>query len=158
MKKISHSVYDEEKGILVGRIAAGEDLLTGIKKELKKHGITSGTLTCLGSLSKVAIAQFEYVENELAYSKPVIWDGPVEILAGNGIIGVTEEGELDIHYHGVIMDHKKSLSGGHFLEGNNIVAITVEFTVMTSTIIQPQKQFDETLGFSYFQFHNRGEM
>ncbi|WP_077213424.1 PPC domain-containing DNA-binding protein [Bacillus dakarensis] len=155
MNDRTHSVFDKEKGILMGRVGAGEDLLTGIKNELQKHGITAGSVTCIGSLSQLSFVQFEYENKTLSYSKPIEWDTPVELLSGNGVIGVREDGELDIHFHGVFMDHKKSISGGHFLEGGNIVAITVEFTVLATSAIQTKKEFNHSLGFSFFNFYER---
>ncbi|MDZ5471354.1 PPC domain-containing DNA-binding protein [Bacillus sp. 31A1R] len=153
MSRTSQSVFDKEKGILMGYLGPGEDLIKGLKKELKKNNITAGTVSCIGSLAKLSIVQLDYEDNKMAYSKPIIWDAPVELLSGNGIVGVDSQGELDIHFHGVFVDHKKNISGGHFLEGDNIVAITLEFTVIATDAIQPRRELYKPLGFPLFNFY-----
>ncbi|MBM7703567.1 PPC domain-containing DNA-binding protein [Metabacillus iocasae] len=152
-QRSSQSVFDSKRGIVMGFLGPGEDLITGLKKELKKHGITSGSISCIGSLSNLSIVQLDYDDNQMSYSKPIRWDSPVELLSGNGIVGKDEQGELDIHFHGVFVDHKKNISGGHFLQGGNIVAITLEFTVLTSDMIQPKREVDASLGFPLFNFY-----
>lgn len=152
----SQSVYDKNKGIIMGYLAPGEDLITGLKKECQKHGVTSGSVNCIGSLSHVSILQLNYDDGSMSYSKPIHWDKPVELLSGNGIIGKDgDTGELDIHFHGVFVDHRKALNGGHFLEKTNIVAITIEFVIQVTDEIQPIRQFNQSTGFKLFNFDEK---
>lgn len=153
MKRSSHSVFDESKGIIMGFLGPGEDLLQGIKKACEKHSVSSGMVSCIGSLSKVTVVQPEFENNKMSYSKPVQWDTLVELLSGNGIIGKDESGNLDIHFHGVFIDHRKTLSGGHFLEGGSTVAITVEFTIIVSEVIQAVREIYQPQGFALFNFY-----
>lgn len=142
----------------MGYLGIGVDLITGLKNECKKHNITSGIISCIGSLSNISFVQLDYENNVMAYSKPINWDKPVELLSGNGLIGKNEQGELDIHFHGVFVDHKKNISGGHFLEGNNLVAITLEFTILVSDGIQPVRELYKPLGFPLFNFYKESEV
>lgn len=142
----------------MGFLGPGEDLLTGLKIECKKHNISSGIISCIGSLSNISFVQPKYENNKLTYSDTIYWDNPVELLSGNGILGKDEKGELDIHFHGVFVDHKKNISGGHFLEGNNLVAFTLEFSVLVSEAIQPVRELYKPLGIPLFNFYHESEV
>ncbi|MDI2589742.1 DNA-binding protein [Psychrobacillus sp. NEAU-3TGS] len=156
--RVSQSVFDEKRGIIMGFLAPGEDLIEGFKKICQKHDITSGTISCIGSLSRVSIIQINYENNKMFYSNPLTWETPVELLSGNGIIGKDEQGELDIHFHGVFVDHRKSLTGGHFLNSGNPVAATVEFTILVSEGIQPKREVHKGLGYNLFSFYDSKEI
>ncbi|KAB2331052.1 PPC domain-containing DNA-binding protein [Bacillus mesophilum] len=157
VQRTSRSVFDQKRGIIMGYLAPGEDLLGGIKKACERHGVKSGSLSCIGSLSNIEIVQLDYNDGEMVYSKPIQWNTPVELLSGNGFIGVDEQGDLDIHFHGVFVDHRKNVSGGHFLEGKTIVAITLEFTIIVAEGIQPVRETYQPSGFSLFNFYDESE-
>jgi uncharacterized protein len=154
----SQSVYDKKRGIIIGSLAPGDDLINGIKKVCEAHKVTSGTMNCIGSLSNVSIIQLNYEEGHMFYSNPIHWDTPVELLSGHGVIGHDENGELDIHFHGVFVDTRKALNGGHFLEGTNTVAITIEYTIYVIDEAQPVREFDESTGFKLFNFYNKSDV
>lgn len=154
----AQSVFDEKRGIIMGCLTPGEDLLEGIKNVCQRYNVTSGTFSCIGSLSKVSIYQIDYENNKMSYSSPIIWETPVELLSGNGFIGKDENGELDIHFHGVFIDHRKTLSGGHFLDSGNPVAITVEFAIFVAEGIQPVRGLNRELGYRIFSFHGPKEL
>jgi predicted DNA-binding protein with PD1-like motif len=158
MARSSHSVYDKNRGVIMGCLGPGEDLLLGLKKIGEKHQVTSGTISCIGSLSTVSIVQLDYENNHMKYSKPIFWDTPVELLSGHGVLGMDEQGGLDIHFHGVFIDHRKTISGGHFLEGKNTVAITVEFTILVTEGIQPVRELYKPLGIPLFNFYDESEV
>lgn len=154
----SQSVYDKKRGTIIGCLAPGEDLIKGIKKVCQEHQVTAGTMNCIGSLSHVSIIQLNYEDDQMFYSHPIHWNTPVELLSGHGVIGHDEKGELDIHFHGVFIDHRKTINGGHFLEGTNTVAITIEYTIYVVDEAQPIREFDESTGFRLFNFHNKGDI
>ncbi len=156
-RRQTQSVYDSKRGIIMGCLGPGEDLIQGLKKVCEKHQVTAGSISCIGSLSTVSIVQLDYDNQHMAYSKPIFWDTPVELLSGNGLVGLDEQGQLDIHFHGVFIDHRKTISGGHFLEGKNIVAITLEFTIIVSEGIQPIRELYKPLGFPLFNFYDESE-
>lgn len=141
--------------MIMGYLAPGEDLIKGFKNVCRRHHITSGSISCIGSLSNVMIVQLNYEDNKMLYSNPIIWDTPVELLSGNGFIGLDDNNQLDIHFHGVFADHRKQISGGHFLEGGNPVAITIEFTILVSEAIQPVRELNKPLGFRLFNFYDQ---
>lgn len=157
MSRITQSVYDKKRGMIMGYLAPGEDLIQGFKNVCQRYNITSGSISCIGSLSKVTIVQLNYEDSKMLYSNPIIWDTPVELLSGNGLIGLDENEQLDIHFHGVFVDHRKTISGGHFLEGGNPVAITIEFTILVSEAIQPVRELYQPLGFRLFNFYDQKE-
>ena len=49
-----HSVFDPKKGLLFGCLQKGEDLLAGLAVQCQRHQITSGFITCMGSLEEVS--------------------------------------------------------------------------------------------------------
>ncbi|MCS0670179.1 PPC domain-containing DNA-binding protein [Cytobacillus firmus] len=154
----SQSVYDKKRGIIMGYLAPGEDLLNGLKKVCEEHQVTAGTINCIGSLSHVSIIQLNYEDDQMLYSNPIHWNTPVELLSGHGIIGQQEDGDLDIHFHGVFVDHRKSINGGHFLSGTNTVAITIEYTIFVTEEIQPLREFDISTGFPLFNFYRKSDV
>nr|WP_263327754.1 PPC domain-containing DNA-binding protein [Neobacillus sp. Marseille-Q6967] len=158
MNRSSQSVYDKKRGMIMGCLGQGEDLISGLKKACEKHQVTAGTISCIGSLTRVCMVQPEYENNRMSYSKPIVLDALVELLSGHGVLGKNEQGELDIHFHGVFVDHQKTISGGHFLEGNNIVAVTVEFTIFVTEGIQPIRELYKPLGLPIFNFYDESEV
>jgi len=154
--KSVQSTVDQEKGILMGRLTSEVDLLEGILSACKEHGITAGSVSCIGSLKNVTLVQLSIDDGKLNYTKPILWDYPVELLSGTGFIGRDFDGELDLHFHGTYVNHKGEISGGHFLKGKNPTAITVEFIVHFSNKMVLQRQNDQVWGLPVFQFRDGG--
>ncbi|AZU64150.1 PPC domain-containing DNA-binding protein [Neobacillus mesonae] len=150
----SHAIYNEEKGILIGSLAAGEDLLLGILKQCEKYNIQAGSFQCMGSLESVHYCMFGKDSNgELTYTSPIKKDKPVELLSGTGFIGVKEDNRPDIHFHGVMIDEHGKIHGGHFLEGGNTVAITIEFSVTVAPKAKAVRELIPGTKFSVFNFY-----
>lgn len=150
------STIDYEKGILMGRLTSEVDLLEGILSACMKHGISAGSVSCIGSLKKITLVQFSIDDGKLDYTKPIIWDYPVELLSGTGFIGRDFNGKVDLHFHGTYVNHKGEISGGHFLKGKNPTAITVEFIVHFSNKMILQREKDQVWGLPVFQFRDGG--
>lgn len=143
---MSHSVYDEQRGILIGTLAKGTDFLEGIVAECEKHRLSAGTVTGIGSLSKAVFAQPFIQNGKPAYSSPVEWNGLVEVLSATGFLSKMECGRLDLHMHALVVKEGGAISGGHFLKGENPVAVTIEFSVQAvrAGVI---RAYDEQEGF-----------
>lgn len=143
------------KRVIVGRIPRGEDLLTGIKEICSEYGIKNGYITnLLGSLDTgrfiYAIPE-EKAQIGFVYSGNTDVDGPLELLAGQGLIGTEDSGELSIHLHMLVSDKYMRVFGGHFVEGGNRVAATAEIVIHEIENAQYKRQFDEQTGFKLFK-------
>lgn len=150
------AAIDRDKGLIMGRLKKDQDLLNGILKVCSFYNIQTGSFYCIGSVAKLGYYQFEQrPDNTLYYSEPILKDEPGELLGGNGFIGLNENGEIDVHYHGMYVDKNGVVSGGHFIRGENPTAVTVEFSIHYSTHIQLQRKPDSTYNIPIFHFSER---
>lgn len=150
-----HTKESNIKRVIVGRIPRGEDLLTAIKEICNEYGIKNGYISSL--LGSLDTGRFIYaVPNEsgkigFVYSDNVDLEGPLELLAGQGLIGTEESGELSIHLHMLVSDKYMRVFGGHFVEGGNIVAATGEIVIHEIENAEYKRKFDEQTGFKLFK-------
>lgn len=150
-----HFKDSDIKRIVVGRIPKNTDLLTGIKEVCKSYDISHGYIASLiGSLKN---GRFVYAINDekakmgIRYSDPVLLDGPLEILAGQGIIGLEDTDELSVHLHMLISDEKMRVFGGHFIDGGNDVLVTAEIIIHEIDEVENRRVYDEDTGFLLFK-------
>lgn len=150
-----HTKESNVKRIVVGRIPRGVDLITGIKEICNEYDIKCGYIALLiGSLDTgryiYAIPE-KQAQIGFAYSEPVDLQGPLEMLSCQGLIGTEDNGELSIHLHMLVSDKYMRVSGGHFVEGGNIVAATGEIVIHEVESLELHRQFDEQTGFNIFK-------
>ena len=150
-----HTKEAKIKRVIVGRIPRGEDLLTGIREICNEYGVKNGYITSL--LGSLNTGRFIYAIPDEAgqigfvYSNPVDVEGPIELLAGQGLIGTEDSGELSIHLHMLVSDKYMRVFGGHFVEGGNIIAATAEIVIHEIEGAEYQRKFDEQTGFKLFK-------
>lgn len=150
------SAIDRDKGIVMGRLIKDTDLLNGILDVCDYYNIKAGTFHCIGSVMSLGYYQFNQRKDKtLEYSEPIIKDEPGEIISGNGFIGLDEKNELDVHYHGVYLDSKGNISGGHFIRGENQVAVTLEFLIHFTDNIELTRKPDSIFNIPIFHFYNK---
>ncbi|CAM5204540.1 PPC domain-containing protein OS=Ureibacillus acetophenoni OX=614649 GN=SAMN05877842_102193 PE=4 SV=1 [Ureibacillus acetophenoni] len=149
--------YDKTTERIVGRLKKDTDLFTGIKEVCKYFGVSAGQFQCLGSLKCATFLQVAKGDKEglIKYSPKVQTTSEVEIISGVGFIGVNEQGELDVHFHGTVVDCDKKLDGGHFIEGENITAITVEFIILPLKDVVLTRKNDEIFNVPVFTFNQK---
>jgi len=151
------SVLDEEHNRIIGRLTKGVDLFNGIIEVCKKHGITSGSFQCIGSLSNVGYVQVRKDGPEkLKYSDSIYVKNPAEIIGGIGFIGLSEEDALDIHYHGLFVDSEGAISGGHFLKGEKPTAGKVEYMIHGVDNVEMRRGKEPIWNLPVFHFSERG--
>ncbi|WP_240793336.1 PCC domain-containing protein [Psychrobacillus vulpis] len=147
------AVLDKESSRIVGRFMKDVDLFGGIKEVCKRFDLEAAQFQCIGSLSHATYVQLEKTsEGVLQYSKKIISDSPVELLSGTGFVGLGSDGELDVHFHGMFVDCHQQISGGHFLDGENPVAITIEFILFPLKDIELKRGNDLYSNLPVFQF------
>jgi threonine dehydrogenase-like Zn-dependent dehydrogenase len=80
-------------GCFAGRLLPGTDLVKGIEKVCCHHGVMyRNILSIIGSLTKAKIAHAVVDQTGkigIRYSEPVRVEGPLELLACQGVIGRT---------------------------------------------------------------------
>lgn len=155
MKKIQAVALDKNK-VVIGRILPGVDLIEGIQEMCKKNNVEYGVIvTCIGSLSSGCIVYAVPDEDNnlgIRYSEPTYFDGPLELLCCQGIVGKDEDNRFQIHLHGLMGDKNLRIIGGHFLPRENKVLATVEVMIQGVEESEFIRKYDEETGFPLFSF------
>lgn len=150
------AIEDNATKRIIGRLKKGTDLFNGIIEVCKEYNVQAGSFQCIGSLAGVGFMQFEQKEDgTLLYAEPTILNEPAELLAGTGFIGLDEHNELELHYHGMFLDQRGNLSGGHFIQEKNPIAITMEFIIYPIYDAIMKKQPDPDFAIPIFRFGHR---
>ncbi|MCP4688376.1 MAG: DNA-binding protein [Desulfobacterales bacterium] len=160
MNRIRTSASAFENGrTIVGRLLPGTDLIRGVEQICREHDLSRGSVVAgIGSLER---AQFTYaIPDEasrigIAFHDPARVEGPLELLACQGMIGEMAEGGLNIHLHGLMSAPDMRVYGGHFLEDGNPVLVTAEIMIHEIKDVRVIKDMDEETGFPIFTFHSR---
>lgn len=158
MEKIRlQSVVSETGRRVAGRLLPGTDLIRGIEEMRARAGVDCGhILSVIGSLSRATIV---YAVSDPAgkigvrYSDPTGIDGPLELLACQGVIGRSADGGTGIHLHGLMSGPDMTVYGGHFIEDGNPVLATAEILIQESRDVRMVREPDEETGFPLFKFY-----
>lgn len=157
LAKRIQAVLDSEKGRIIGRLQKDDDLLDGMKDVCRKFNVEAAQFQCMGPLMYATYVQpNQSSEGELYYSSKIKTEKPIELLSGTGFIGIDQFGELDVHFHGVFVDCNHQIGGGHFIEGENPVAITIEFILFPMRNVKMQRKNDEIHNVPVFHFFEKG--
>jgi predicted DNA-binding protein with PD1-like motif len=132
--------------LIVSRILPGSDLVSGLMKICRTADIKTGfVVVCIGSLRR---AEYHWsipsdeTKRGSERSGPIILEGPIEFLSGQGIIARTEDDEFVTHLHGTLCDKNGRVFGGHFFVGGNYVHSTMDVMVMEANDIACGTQYD----------------
>ena len=115
--------------VVVLRLPPGKDLIEGLAEACQAHGLKSGFISsCIGSLRKASFFTVVPLANKTGggYSDPIAKEGPLELVAAQGTIGIDVEGNLLIHLHGALADSQGNLHGGHLIKGKCPILVTGE--------------------------------
>ncbi len=138
---------------VVARLLPGTDVLPGIEECCRKHGIKQGVVSCSVGAFKQATFVIPVPKEDakigIIYGEPVVLPGPIEFLGGQGIICQSEEGKYLIHFHGSASDKDLRVWGGHFTNGNIILA-TLDLVIQEIGGVNMMRRFDEETGFVQF--------
>lgn len=147
-----------ESRIITERLIPGTELISGIKKICLDNALECGAIVCgIGSLKRaelICVKPNNGTQAGIKYSNPVMFNGPIELLSCQGMIGHTPGGEISLHIHGIICDSNMKLYGGHFVDGC-ITLVTVEITIIEITNTDLLRELDEETGFSIFKFYSK---
>ena len=135
--------------VVAYRLLPGTDFMTGIRDLCDEHGIRHGALlSATGSLQKATFmvaAPNEKAKLGSAYSEPSVKTGPIEVLTVQGMI-LEDEGKVDFHIHGSFSDKDLNVFGGHLVEGENPVLVTMEGVVAELSGPKLGRRSDEQVG------------
>lgn len=147
------AVLDKKSNRVVGRLMKDVDLFDGIKEVCRRFDIQAAQFQCIGSLTHATYVQLEKTsDGGLQYSPKIVSDTEVELLNGTGFVGYDLNGEIDVHFHGMFVDCNKQICGGHFLDGENPVAITIEFILLPIEDVELKRGPDQLTNIPVFQF------
>lgn len=154
------AVYDRSTERIIGRLKKGTDLFGGIKEICRQFGVTAGQFHCMGSLTYATFYQVEKgkAEGTIVYTPKQTTSTEVELISGLGFIGVdAETNELELHIHGSFVDCYQKINGGHFIEGENKTAITIEFMIYPIKNAVVKRQLDQQFNVPFFHFEEQEE-
>lgn len=148
------SVAGEIGRIIAGRLLPGTDMINGLEETCRRHNVKYAFISSIiGALKKVTFAiPTPSNENKVGavYSDPIVLEGVIEFLGGQGVICQSPDGQYLTHFHGSVSDMEGRVWGGHFLNGGNICVSTVDFVLCEVKDIRFMRRFDEETGFIQF--------
>ncbi|HWR31536.1 MAG TPA: PPC domain-containing DNA-binding protein [Negativicutes bacterium] len=139
---------------IAARLMPGTDLVTEIEAVCRAHRLKYGYFaSVIGSLQKaqyvISIPKVD-ASHEMKTCVPIIEEGPVELVCGQGVICQSEKGELMIHLHahGITADQKNF--AGHFSAGGNPVLATIELIIVEIDGAKLMRRYDPIAGLVMF--------
>jgi predicted DNA-binding protein with PD1-like motif len=127
------------KGLHMGRLPKGSDLLLGLTDLVKERGITVGFLYAIGALESARFAY--YLQDSKGY-ETICVDKALEILCLIGNIS-QKEGEPFVHAHITLSDEEK-VWGGHLVEGCKVFALEYQILELEGPTLN--RVFDSETG------------
>lgn len=130
---------------IVARLRRNTDLVSGLIEICKSNGIKTGIVEmAIGSLRKARFCWAIPANNKRGArrSDPVEVDGPIEFIAGQGIICVAGEKPV-VHFHGVLTDKEGKSWSGHFFEGGNPIHVTMDVVIREVKGVGMKTVYDE---------------
>ncbi len=114
--------YQLEK-LHMGRLVAGDDLLTALTGATEKLKISSGYIWALGTVKRGVLGFFDQDEKEYV---ELTFDEPLEIVTCHGSISRKGDDTV-LHLHMTVGDELGQAYGGHVMPGNEV--LVTEFCI-----------------------------
>lgn len=151
MSEIRYDAFEGQIGRLIpARLKPGADLIEGIEKICKDFGVKNAFVCCsIGSLQKAA---FQYLipkpqlKLKTGYGEPLEVPGPIELVAGMGIVCHNEKGEMATHLHAFFSDYRPGPDhgyGGHMVKGKNPILATMDLLILEVKGVDITRKYDE---------------
>ena len=132
--------------VVVLRLPPGKDLIEGLTEACQAHGLKSGFISsCIGSLRRASFFTVVPLANKTGggYGDPIAKEGPLELVAAQGTIGLDAEGDLLIHLHGALSDSQGNVYGGHLIKGKCPILVTGEAMIAFLEGVRAVQQYDQ---------------
>jgi uncharacterized protein len=126
------------------RFEPGTDPLQGIAELVEELGIDSGSIVqCMGSLDRAAYMYAEPTADESwRFVEPVTLEGPMELVSAQGTWGrEAGTGKVFVHLHGLIVDGRGQVKGGHFVPGSRVM-VTCEVGLLAGPGVVVRRKYD----------------
>jgi predicted DNA-binding protein with PD1-like motif len=130
----------EGKGVILGRLDKGQDILQGLTEFCIREGVTAGSIQGLGAVQRGAVG---FCDQQSAAYRELRLDQEMEIASLVGNISV-KEGETFLHCHIILADRNGRCLGGHLMQGN--VAFACEFAIIVLEGPAPERIHDQATG------------
>ena len=144
-----HSAAGRPGRVISGRLLSGCDLLPGIIEIARSHTARAAWVNGFGSLARATFSpglDLSGADPDRVERCPnVTLPGPIEMWSGMGRLGIPEDGEPFIHFHGLVVTPQGRLYGGHFFPGDNIVYATFEVHIQEIIGVEFRLEMDEVL-------------
>jgi predicted DNA-binding protein with PD1-like motif len=151
MKVVKGKISD----ILVIRLKNGESMINGIKQACMENSVKNAVI--IGMTGSLEGACYCVPVKDLSKqcgisdSGPILLDGPLELLSGQGEIRHKDDGKLSVHLHGTFADEKGNVYGGHIEGEENKVLFTLNIVIGVIEGVDMGLEWEAALGFSNLQ-------
>lgn len=144
-----HSAAGRPGRLISGRLLPGCDLLRGILDMARSHEVRAAWVNAFGSLARAAFSpglRLSAENPDRVERRPSVnLEGPIEMWSGTGRLGIPDNGEPFIHFHGLVVSPEGQLYGGHFFPGDNTVYATFEVHIQEILGVAFRLEHDETV-------------
>jgi len=127
----------------IGRFAFKSDLLASLTEFCKNEGITLGTFSIIGALTRAKLGY--YRQDEKKYVECVNLEKKLEVTSCIGNISL-KDSEVFVHAHVTLADHEGNCYGGHLMPGAEIFA--AEYYIQELTGASLKRKHDPETGLS----------
>jgi len=144
-----HSAVGRPGRVISGRLLPGCDILQGILEMAGSQGVKSAWVNAFGSLARAGFSpgiRLSETDPDRVERRPnVNLPGPIEMWSGTGRLGVPDDGEPFIHFHGLVATPDGILYGGHFFPGENPVYATFEVHIQEILGVEFTYEMDDVV-------------
>ena len=143
--------------IISGRLMPGCDFMQGIIDLAREHKVKAAWVNGFGSLAKAAFSPLirfcESDPDRVERQPNVELPGPLEMWCGMGRLGLPDNGEPFLHFHGMVSTLDGQVLGGHFFPGGNTVYATFEVHIQEVTDTEFSYDVDQIVGIPLIEPH-----
>jgi predicted DNA-binding protein with PD1-like motif len=125
----------------VGRLVHGEGLLEQLVAFAQTNKIKLGVFQLIGAVQNAELGYYD--QKKKKYTNTISLKKHLEITACLGSISL-KDGNVAVHAHVTLSDHKASAFGGHLLPGTKVFAAELFVQELTGATLV--RGFDETTG------------
>ncbi|MCL4871183.1 MAG: DNA-binding protein [Anaerolineae bacterium] len=132
--------------VFMGRLTGGVEVVGALAAAAAAHQVQSGTLELLGGLHEVELTTYDFVTQQRL--KPLVWQRPLEIIAGHGTISLLT-GQPHVHLHLTLAFRDDAAAAGITVIGGHCgraLAFAVEFTLTAYDGNPMQRTWHEETG------------
>ena len=120
------------RGILMGRLDHGGDLLGQITAICRAENIQMGRVEAIGAVSSARLGFYDQRKRQYEY---FVSNQSLEILSLIGNISMKDEAVM-VHAHVILSDENGDAFGGHLAEGTTVFACEYQIEIFDGPILR----------------------